>query len=80
VLASYNIGLGHIQDAQRLTDKYNADPFIWNENVEYYLLQKSKPKFYNDEVVRNGYSRGRETVKYVKEILERHEHYKKFFK
>jgi membrane-bound lytic murein transglycosylase F len=80
VLASYNIGIGHIEDAQRLAEKYGADPDLWSDNVEYYLLQKSKPKYYNDEVVRNGYSRGRETVAYVKEILERYEHYKKFFK
>jgi membrane-bound lytic murein transglycosylase F len=79
VLASYNIGLGHIEDAQRLSEKYGANPNIWYDNVEYYLLQKSKPKYYNDEFVRNGYSRGRETVTYVKEILDRYEHYKKFF-
>ena len=79
VLASYNIGLGHIEDAQRLSDKFGANPNIWFNNVEYYLLQKSKPKYYNDDVVRNGYSRGRETVTYVKEILDRYEHYKKFF-
>ena len=79
VLASYNIGLGHIEDAKRLAEKYGADTFVWNDNVEYYLLQKSKPKYYNDEVVRNGYSSGRETVDYVKEILERYEHYKKFY-
>ncbi len=80
VLASYNIGLGHIQDAQNLSKKYGADPFVWNDNVEYYLLKKSKPKYYNDEVVKNGYSRGKETVKYVQEIFERYEHYKKFYK
>jgi membrane-bound lytic murein transglycosylase F len=36
---------------------------------------KSKPKYYNDDIVKRGYARGRETVKYVKEILERYEHY-----
>jgi membrane-bound lytic murein transglycosylase F len=79
VLASYNIGLGHIEDAQRLSEKFGVNPNIWFDNVEYYLLKKSKPKYYNDEVVRNGYSRGIETVIYVKEILDRYEHYKKFF-
>ena len=58
--------------------KYDADPNVWEDNVEFYLLQKSKPKFYNDKVVRNGYCRGKETVKYVREIFERYEHYKKF--
>jgi membrane-bound lytic murein transglycosylase F len=78
VLASYNVGRGHIDDARRLAEKYGANPNVWKDNVEYYLLQKSKPKYYNDEVVRNGYCRGKETVKYVREIFERYEHYKKF--
>ena len=78
VLASYNVGRGHIDDARRLADKYDANFSVWDDNVEFYLLQKSKPKYYNDEVVRNGYCRGIETVKYVKEIFERYEHYKKF--
>lgn len=78
VLASYNIGRGHIDDARKLAEKYGVNPNVWKDNVEYYLLQKSKPKYYNDEVVRNGYCRGKETVKYVREIFERYEHYKKF--
>ena len=78
VLASYNVGRGHIDDARRLAEKYDANFSVWDDNVEFYLLQKSKPKYYNDEVVRNGYCRGIETVKYVKEIFERYEHYKKF--
>ncbi len=78
VLASYNVGRGHIDDARRLAVKYEANFNVWDDNVEFYLLQKSKPKYYNDEVVRNGYCRGIETVKYVKEIFERYEHYKKF--
>jgi membrane-bound lytic murein transglycosylase F len=78
VLASYNVGRGHIDDARRLAEKYDANLNVWDDNVEFYLLQKSKPKYYNDEVVRNGYCRGIETVKYVKEIFERYEHYKKF--
>jgi membrane-bound lytic murein transglycosylase F len=78
VLASYNIGFGHILDARNLAEKFGADPDLWYGNVEYYLLQKSKPKFYNDDVVRNGYSRGVETVNYVKEVLDRYDHYRQF--
>lgn len=78
VLASYNIGLGHIVDAQKLTEKYGGDPKIWDNNVEFYLLQKSKKKYYNDEVVTYGYSRGIETVEYVKDILDLYDHYKQF--
>ncbi len=78
VLASYNIGYGHILDARKLAEKYGANPNVWENNVEFFLLKKSEPKFYNDEVVRNGYASGIETVRYVKEILNRYEKYKQF--
>jgi membrane-bound lytic murein transglycosylase F len=80
VLASYNIGPGHITDARNLTEKYEGDLNIWFDNVEVYLKLKSQPKYYNDEVVKRGYARGKETVKYVKEILERYEQYKQLIK
>ena len=80
VLASYNVGPGHITDARNLTEKYEGNPNIWFDNVEEYLKLKSKPKYYNDEVVKRGYARGKETVKYVKEILERYEQYMQLIK
>jgi len=75
VLASYNVGLGHVEDARKLAIKYGKNPDKWDDNVEYYLLQKSKPEFYNDEVVEYGYARGEEPVNYVKEVLERFHQY-----
>lgn len=75
VLASYNVGLGHIIDARRLAEKYEADPNIWENNVAVYLKQKSLPKFYNDPVVKYGYCRGAEPFAYVKEVLQRYELY-----
>jgi len=63
-------------DAKSLTSKYGKDPVIWDGNVEYYLLQKSKPKYFNDRVVNSGYCRGEEPVNYVKEIITRYEQYK----
>lgn len=78
ILASYNIGLTHIEDSRKLAEKYGADPNLWEENVAKYLLLKSQKKYYNDELVKAGYCRGTETVKYVNEIFERFEHYKKF--
>lgn len=78
VLASYNIGLGHIQDAYRLTAKFKSDSTKWEGNVEKFLLKKSKVRYYNDDVVKFGYCRGLETVAYVRQIFERFRHYKKF--
>ncbi|MCB9209459.1 MAG: transporter substrate-binding domain-containing protein [Ignavibacteriales bacterium] len=78
ILASYNIGFGHIEDARRLAEKYGGNPNVWSENVADFLLKKSKPKYYNDEVVKNGYSNGRETVAYVKKIMQRYDRYVQF--
>jgi membrane-bound lytic murein transglycosylase F len=76
VLASYNVGPGHVEDAMRLAEKNNKNPHIWDDNVDYYLLNKSKPSFYNDPVVKYGYCRGEEPFHYVNDILERYTHYK----
>ncbi len=78
ILASYNVGQGHVKDARRLAEKFGKDPDLWDDNTAYYILQKSKPKFYNDPVVKNGYCRGEEPYNYVREILQRYEHYKQF--
>jgi membrane-bound lytic murein transglycosylase F len=75
ILASYNVGLGHVLDARRLTEKYDGSPDKW-ENVKEYILKKSNPEYYKDEVVYYGYCRGIETYNYVEEILDRYEHYK----
>ncbi len=76
VLASYNVGLGHVLDAMNLAEKYGKDPLVWENNVDYYLLHKSEPKYFNDPVVKFGYCRGEEPYHYVTEILERYDHYK----
>ncbi len=78
VLASYNVGLGHVVDARDLAQKYGRDPLKWYDNVEYFLERKSDPEIYQDEVVNSGYCRGEEPVNYVREILNRYEQYKQF--
>lgn len=80
VLASYNLGYGHIEDARRLAEKYGANKNIWFDNTVEFLKKKSNPHYYNDEVVRNGYCRCIETTKYVKEVLKRFEEYVQFTK
>ena len=76
VLAAYNSGLGHIYDARRLAEKYGKDPNVWTDNVDYFILNKSKSQYYNDTCCRNGYLRGTETYRFVDEVLERYEHYR----
>lgn len=77
VLASYNTGRGHVQDAQRLAAKNGMNPQRW-DHVSYWLLRKSRRDVYTDPVVRFGYSRGLEPVTYVQKILDRFRHYQEF--
>lgn len=77
ILASYNAGAGHVEDAQRLTEKYNGNPEVW-EDVSYWLLQKTTQQHSTDPVVKFGFCRGLEPVNYVKLILERYDHYRQF--
>ncbi len=76
VLASYNVGIGHVLDAMKLAEKNGKDPQKWRGNVDFYLLNKSNPVYYKDPVVEFGYCRGEEPYLYVNEILDRYEHYK----
>ncbi len=80
VLGSYNAGIGHIFDAMALAEKYGHDKYRWMDNVEKYVLLKSKPEYYNDSVCRNGYFRGVETYNFVREIRARHNIYKEKIK
>ncbi|HJX72098.1 MAG TPA: transporter substrate-binding domain-containing protein [Bacteroidales bacterium] len=80
VLASYNVGFGHVIDARNLARKDGKNPDIWDDSVDLYLLKKSNPDYYNDPVVKYGYCRGLETYNYVSQILDRYEHYKNIIK
>jgi membrane-bound lytic murein transglycosylase F len=78
VMASYNVGQGHVQDARNLAEHFDADPNIWNDNVESFMLKKSNPDYYNLEIVGYGYASGVAPVIYVRDIYELYAHYQKF--
>ena len=80
ILASYNAGIGHVFDAMALAEKYGKNRYVWNDNVETYILLKSNEEYFNDPVCKNGYFRGRETYNFVKDILGRAEMYKEKIK
>lgn len=75
-MASYNCGYSHVKDAQKLAAKNGKDSLNWDNGVDYYVLNLSKPEFYNDPVVDFGYARGYEPYKYVIEIFDRYKNYK----
>ena len=64
-LASYNVGLGHLEDARVLTDRQGANPDMWVD-VKIRLLQLRQKKYY--KTTRYGYARGNEAVAYVDNI------------
>jgi membrane-bound lytic murein transglycosylase F len=78
ILAAYNVGPNHIEDARRLAQKYNDESTIWTDHVENWILKKAQSKYYTDEVVKFGYCRGSEPYQYVQDILERYNQYKIF--
>ncbi|WP_073090691.1 MltF family protein [Cyclobacterium lianum] len=75
ILASYNVGHGHVQDAWRLAYKYGKDTRRW-KNIAFYLERKSQPEIYRDPWVKSGYAKGHVTVRYVREVYGLYESYK----
>ncbi|MFQ5665280.1 MAG: transglycosylase SLT domain-containing protein [Candidatus Binatia bacterium] len=74
VLAAYNMGPGHVRDAQTLARRYGYDPNRWLDAMALMLPLLEQPAIYTH--LPAGYGKGRETVKYVERILRRYEQYK----
>ncbi|MEQ9363641.1 MAG: transporter substrate-binding domain-containing protein [Leptospirales bacterium] len=77
ILASYNAGSGHVEDARILARLHKRDPDRWEETAPF-LLKLADPEYYNLPEIQHGYCRGEEPFLYVKEILSRSEQYRKF--
>lgn len=74
-MAAYNIGYSHLKDAMALAEKYGRNYNTWKNNIEFFLLHLSDPRFYTDSVVSSGYCPGRLAVGFVDEIFNRYQHY-----
>ncbi len=77
-LASYNIGKGHVFDAQRLATKYGLDPNRWDGHVADMIVKLSRSNYFRDNVVRHGYCRGIEAHNYVARIENLYGNYSNF--
>jgi membrane-bound lytic murein transglycosylase F len=75
ILASYNIGQGHVEDAWRLTLKYGRNTQNWKD-VSIFLELKTDPEYYRDPVVKSGFAKGHIAVNYVRDILSLYASYK----
>ncbi len=66
-LAAYNIGRGHLHDAQGLARERGLNPYLWGD-VKQVLPLLSDKKYYSK--LKYGYARGNEPVRYVQSIRE----------
>jgi membrane-bound lytic murein transglycosylase F len=66
-LAAYNIGLGHIKDAQALAKKIGLNQNVWSD-LKIVLPLLSQKKYYKN--LQYGYARGDEPVRYVDSIYD----------
>ncbi len=64
-LAAYNIGLGHVRDAQSLAKEIGLNENIWSD-LKIVLPLLSQKKYYSN--LQYGYARGGEAVNYVESI------------
>ena len=67
MLASYNLGSGHVDDVVSLLTKDNIDINYWN-NLRKYLLKLNNKKFYKK--MQYGYARGWEAVQYIENVKQ----------
>jgi len=64
-LAAYNVGYGHVKDAQWLTEQSGGDPSQWTDVKQRLPLLRQR-KWYSQ--TKYGYARGDEPVRYVENI------------
>ena len=75
ILASYNAGLARIvEDCRTYTSVLEKDPNLW-VNVATTIPLLSHPEHYSNEALSYGRFRGRETLHFVEDIMERYHHY-----
>jgi len=75
VLAAYNMGPGHVRDAQRVARHFGFDPNRWEGHMERILPLLELPSIYTK--LPNGFAKGRDTVAYVQRTIERYHHYQR---
>jgi membrane-bound lytic murein transglycosylase F len=64
-MAAYNVGLGHLEDARKITERQGYNPDLWVDVKKHLPLLRQK-KYYKN--TRYGYARGDEAVNYVDNI------------
>jgi soluble lytic murein transglycosylase-like protein len=77
VLAAYNMGPGHVRDAQQLARRFGYDPNVWHESLALvFPLLEQMPFCARPELLPNGCAQGKATVAYVDRVLQRYDAYR----
>jgi membrane-bound lytic murein transglycosylase F len=76
VLASYNIGPGHVFDAQQIARSTGKADTLWDDHVAECLLLKTQVQYYSMEGVKHGYCRAQEPFHFVRKITAVYDYYK----
>jgi len=75
MLAAYNMGMGHVRDAQGLARRFGYNPLRWDGAMEVMVSLLEEPQVADE--MRHGYAQGRSVVGYVERILTRYASYRR---
>jgi membrane-bound lytic murein transglycosylase F len=75
MLAAYNMGMGHVRDAQVLARRFGYDPLRWNAGMDVMVSLLEEPQVYAH--ARYGFAQGRSVVAYVDRVLTRYASYRR---
>lgn len=75
MLAAYNMGMGHVHDAQKLARRFGYDPLRWDGAMDVMVSLLEEPSI--AAAVRHGYAQGRSVVAYVDRVLTRYGSYQR---
>jgi len=75
MLAAYNMGMGHVQDAQALARRFGYDPLRWDGAMDVMVSLLEEPQV--AARMRRGFAQGRAVVGYVDRVLTRYASYRR---
>lgn len=71
ILACYNAGIGHVIDARRLAGKHGLNPDSWSD-VAFFLVNKASEEYYDEQLIKSGPLKGKETLAFVNNVMNRY--------
>lgn len=75
MLAAYNMGMGHVRDAQTLARRFGYDPLRWDGAMDVMVSLLEEPQVHPK--TRHGFAQGRSVVGYVDRVLTRYASYRR---